>query len=635
MKKYICCLLTIIICISSLISCTKNNTNNGVEEVKERKLEDITDKEIIRFLEKVKSIEKEIDNSFNKEDSKVMNLNQGNSKKSKVAYKTKSPYETSENRENEYSKYYLDTPRVKVLNEKLVYSEKVDFTNMMIEKDSEYYFMPSTDDTYTYIYKEVLSKKVVNNTLRTEIKIEDGENEYTKIIYFILVNGNLKIDNRIKNEIDSNLENITDNEILSVINESRRLFSKVFSAFDVEDSISINNIDGSSQKFLKTRAPYNTPEDREEAMKEFYVNYDQLSKLYSTDYTWDKAYNALYKNGDDYYFNPIQTSVEDSASYNEIVNKEFINNKLSVTVRAFIIDSYTYREYIMVSDNGKIKILETNLINAEKNKKDYSYVVDAISDKVRGVFSNIKGNYSVAFKDISQNDTLLINSNKASAASTIKIYVMIESYNQIQKEKLLLNDKIILSDAMKVGGSGIIQNELSGTQFTIKELIELMMVESDNTAANILIDKLGMNNINKTIKSLGCADTELNRKMMDTDALNNRIDNYTSVNDLNLTLNKLYNGECVNNKYDNEMLDIMKKHQLKSKIPNKLPEGTVVAHKSGEMDGIENDAAIVYTDKGAYILCVLTNSGTSNEQVMAISDISRKIYDEFMEYKED
>ena len=633
MKKYIYFFMIIILGIGILGACT---SNSGFEEVNEITLENITDKEIIEFLEEVKSVEKEIANSFDMEDNKSISLNQGGSKITKVAYRAKSPYETPENRENEYSKYYLDTPRVGLLSESSNYSETVDFTNMMIEKDGKYYFIPSAEDIYTYTYKRVLSKKIVNNTLRTEIEIENYGDEYTEIIYFILLDGKLKIDNRIKNEIGSDLKNITDDEILSLIKDARRLFVKVFLDFDVEDKISINNIDGTTQTFFKTVAPYNTPENREEAMKEFYVNYNELSKLYEKNYTVDEANNtlSLYKNGDDYYVNIIQPSIEDRAVYNEVVNKEFIDDKLSVTLRTFIIDSYTYRKYVLVLENNKIKILETKIVNKpEENKKEYSIVMNTISDNVREVFSNVKGNYSIAFKDINEKDLLSINSSKVPAASTIKIYVMIEAYNQINQEKLSLNDKITLNDTMKVEGSGTLKNELAGSEYTIEDLIKLMMVQSDNTAANILIDKLGMDNVNKTIKSLGCVDTELNRKMMDMDALNNGIDNYTSVNDLSLTLNKLYNSECVNSNYDNIMLDIMKGHQLKSKIPNKLPEGTIVAHKSGEMNGIENDAAIVYTDKGDYILCILTDSGTSNEQTIAISDISREIYDKFMEYK--
>ena len=219
------------------------------------------------------------------------------------------------------------------------------------------------------------------------------------------------------------------------------------------------------------------------------------------------------------------------------------------------------------------------------------------------------------------------------SASTIKIYVMIEAYNQVNQGKISLRDTVTLNDSMIVGGSGVLQYEPVGTEVTIEELINLMMVESDNVAANILIDKLGMTNINTTIKSLGCVDTELNRKMMDIEALNKGIENYTSVNDLSLVLEKLYKNQCIESQYDKLMLDTMKQHQLKSKIPNELPEGVVVAHKSGELGGIENDAGIIYTDKGAYVLCILTNNGTSSEQVMAISDVSREIYDKYMEYK--
>ena len=141
-------------------------------------------------------------------------------------------------------------------------------------------------------------------------------------------------------------------------------------------------------------------------------------------------------------------------------------------------------------------------------------------------FSNITSNYSLAFKDLSQKSTLSINSEKTISASTIKIYIMIEAFNQSKLGNINLNDTVILEEGMKTSGSGILSSEETGEKLTINELITLMMIKSDNTAANILIDKLGIENINNCIKNLGCKDTELNRKMMDQEAINKGIQNY-------------------------------------------------------------------------------------------------------------
>lgn len=619
MKKYIYCLVITIIVISSLISCSNEKQNNIKFE--NNKLENITDREILNFLEEVKNLEKSIYYSFNIEKSKIVKL----SDKEIIAYKTKSPYETPKERESAYKKYYLDLPIVYSISEGMGYSSDYDFTNEIVEKDDEFYFIPSQENIFTYNYEDVISKEIIKDTLRTEIRIEDNGEEYNKIIYFVMDNGKLKIDNRIKNEIKSSLDNVTDEEILKIINQSRKLYKRIVTSFNTSDSIEHNYL-----KFYKTESPYETIEKRSEAMNEYFIDENQLNKIYNED-LGSNAFNTLYKKGDDYYFNPIQLGLESIATYNEIVSKEIIDNKLNVRVRVMILDSYSYKDYTFVEDEGKIKVLDTKFVNEDENK--YTIIKNEVENKISNIFTGVKGNYSVVFKDLNENDSLSINNSKMPSASTIKIYVMIEAYNQVNQGKISLRDTVTLNDSMIVGGSGVLQYEPVGTEVTIEELINLMMVESDNVAANILIDKLGMTNINTTIKSLGCVDTELNRKMMDIEALNKGIENYTSVNDLSLVLEKLYKNQCIESQYDKLMLDTMKQHQLKSKIPNELPEGVVVAHKSGELGGIENDAGIIYTDKGAYVLCILTNNGTSSEQVMAISDVSREIYDKYMEYK--
>ena len=619
MKKYIYCLVITIIVISSLISCSNEKQNNIKFE--NNKLENITDREILNFLEEVKNLEKSIYYSFNIEKSKIVKL----SDKEIIAYKTKSPYETPKERESAYKKYYLDLPIVYSISEGMGYSSDYDFTNEIVEKDDEFYFIPSQENIFTYNYEDVISKEIIKDTLRTEIRIEDNGEEYNKIIYFVMDNGKLKIDNRIKNEIKSSLDNVTDEEILEIINQSRKLYKRIVTYFNTSYSIEHNYL-----KFYKTESPYETIEKRSEAMNEYFIDENQLNKIYNED-LGSNAFNTLYKKGDDYYFNPIQLGLESIATYNEIVSKEIIDNKLNVRVRVMILDSYSYKDYTFVEDEGKIKVLDTKFVNEDENK--YTIIKNEVENKISNIFTGVKGNYSVVFKDLNENDSLSINNSKMPSASTIKIYVMIEAYNQVNQGKISLRDTVTLNDSMIVGGSGVLQYEPVGTEVTIEELINLMMVESDNVAANILIDKLGMTNINTTIKSLGCVDTELNRKMMDIEALNKGIENYTSVNDLSLVLEKLYKNQCIESQYDKLMLDTMKQHQLKSKIPNELPEGVVVAHKSGELGGIENDAGIIYTDKGAYVLCILTNNGTSSEQVMAISDVSREIYDKYMEYK--
>lgn len=636
MNKVIFYLLIIVLILSGFVGCEQKIGNNIANEelTFNSELDKITNEELLDILGKTKELEKQIIYSYDKEVKNEVKFNYNQSYFEETAYKAKSPYETVKNRMSAYGEYYIDPPRIRALSQSGSYNKGANLKNELIEIGNEFYIIPDLNKVPTLEYIDVLSRKVINNTLRTEIKITDKNTEYNEIIYFILDSGNLKIDNRIKNEENSELKNITDKEILEVIKKSEMVYTRIHSSFDMNDKIGIENEtkDGQVENIdlYKTVSPYDTPQKREDAISEFFIDVTHFSKEFNVEnIDIPGKFNTLYEQSGVYYFYPLQLGIR--GNYSELVSRELIDNKLKVITRGWPIDSYSYKEFILTKENDKVKILDSRPV--QDYNIDYKETKSILIPKIEEVFSTIDGNYSVSFKDINEVDSVSINSKKAPAASTIKIYVMVEAYNQVNNGRVNLNDTISLNDSMKVHGSGKLQYEPSGTKLSIEELIKLMMVESDNTAANIMIDKLGMDNINSTIKALGGKDTELNRKMMDLESLNKGIDNYTSTDDLTLILSKLYNGQAVNSKYDNKMLDIMKGHQLKSKIPNKLPEGTVVAHKSGEMGGIENDAAIVYTDKGAYILCILTDNGKSEEQVMAISDISREIYNQYMEYK--
>lgn len=284
-------------------------------------------------------------------------------------------------------------------------------------------------------------------------------------------------------------------------------------------------------------------------------------------------------------------------------------------------------QVILTEKNGKITLLNLKLVEQINFE-------NSIRSLIKNNFNNISGNYSFAFLDLDNSNVISINNKKSKSASVIKIYIMINAFQQIKKGNIKLSDKYSLSQSDKVGGSGILINEPQGKVLTIEKLIELMITKSDNTATNILIKKLGMNSINNTIKSLGCTDTNLNRLMMDTNAIAKGIENYTSVNDLCRTLKKIHNNECVNKKYDSLMLKILKNNTNDKKIPALLPSNIEVANKTGENIGVENDAGIVFTPKGSYIVCFLTSNGSSNSQVSAISQSSKKIFDIYMKYKD-
>lgn len=164
----------------------------------------------------------------------------------------------------------------------------------------------------------------------------------------------------------------------------------------------------------------------------------------------------------------------------------------------------------------------------------------------------------------------------------------------------------------KDGTDGVSLSDTAGG-YTVRDLVFSMITRSDNSATNLLIDYTGMDTLNAYFKEQGYQDTSVERKMLDTKAQSMGKDNYTSVNDVMQFADRLYISR---NEYPySEMLNIMKKQQVRTKIPLMLPSGVTVANKTGELSNVENDIGIVFTEQGdfaAVFLCSsLADTGTA------------------------
>lgn len=238
------------------------------------------------------------------------------------------------------------------------------------------------------------------------------------------------------------------------------------------------------------------------------------------------------------------------------------------------------------------------------------------------------GSYSIAVKNLDSGQYWAINSGPMRAASLIKIFIMVEAFNQSGRGHLDLTEKQVVTNAVKVGGAGSLEHAPDGTVKTWLELIELMIVESDNTATNMLIDRLTMANINTMIERLGCQDTVLQRKMMDFASAAQGRENFTSVTDVASVLEQLYFCRCLDTARDEAMLAILKRQEDKCKIPYLLPKDVTVAHKTGELDGAEHDAGIVYGPRYSYIIAVMADSLPDALRTQeTIAGLSRMVYD--------
>lgn len=221
------------------------------------------------------------------------------------------------------------------------------------------------------------------------------------------------------------------------------------------------------------------------------------------------------------------------------------------------------------------------------------------------------------------------------AASMIKLPLMYEVMRQAEAGMLSLDECLTVTSENQTGGAGILGELSPGLQLTIRELVTLMTILSDNTATNILIDRIGMASVNNTALTLGLKSTILRRRMMDFEAAARGEENMTSAADLAHLLSHIYHPRLLSQEYGALMLDILKRQQVRDKLPFYLPEEIEIAHKTGTLPGVEHDGGILFLPAAPYIICVLTDGHTANyEGLQLVALIGKTIYEHLMQ-KED
>lgn len=247
-------------------------------------------------------------------------------------------------------------------------------------------------------------------------------------------------------------------------------------------------------------------------------------------------------------------------------------------------------------------------------------ILDFMKDK------NLK--YSILIKDLKSNKTCCINEKEVvPSASIIKLFIMAKAFQLVSLGELNLSDRISINVEERVPYS-IIYVLNDRNTYTIRDLITLMIIQSDNTATNQLIHMLGIKNINESICELGFQSTILNRKMMDFDARILGMENYTTAYDVAKLLELMHKGKLINKAYSDMMIEIMKMQLDNSMMRFNLEEELIVAHKTGDLSNIKHDVGIVYAKQKQYIFTMLTWDATGDNYARdIIGKVSRISYD--------
>jgi beta-lactamase class A len=261
---------------------------------------------------------------------------------------------------------------------------------------------------------------------------------------------------------------------------------------------------------------------------------------------------------------------------------------------------------------------ETQL--AKELKASYDRRLQEIASRVDGVVG-----YAVL--DLTSGDRIgHLEQAVFPTASTIKLAIVYELFKRVEEGTVRLDQPIVLDRRQAVGGSGVL-NELGTPTLSVRDYATLMVMLSDNTATNVLIDLLGMENVTKRMSALGFANTKLRRKMIDLEAARRGDENVSTpkeIVDLLATMTRPAAGRL-----GPDMIALLEKSKS-SRLRKGLPPNVAAADKPGELEGVRVDAGIVYAKNRPYVLCVMTTFLRSEpEGERAIEEMSRASYEYF------
>jgi beta-lactamase class A len=254
--------------------------------------------------------------------------------------------------------------------------------------------------------------------------------------------------------------------------------------------------------------------------------------------------------------------------------------------------------------------------------------------RVQEISSSVDGVVGYSIVDLTNGERIgHLESATFPTASAIKLAIVYELFKQSEEGTVRLEETMTLDRRQAVGGTGVLV-EMGTPTLSIRDYAVLMVTLSDNTATNVLIDRLGMERIATRLNGLGLNGTKLRRHMMDTAAARRGDENVSTPDELVRLLQAMYGSTSAQAKtaghYQmNAAIELLEKPK-DNRLRKGLPEGVASADKSGELEGVRVDAGIVFAKNRPYALCVMTTFLKDEvEGEHAITEISRVAYEYF------
>jgi len=255
-----------------------------------------------------------------------------------------------------------------------------------------------------------------------------------------------------------------------------------------------------------------------------------------------------------------------------------------------------------------------------------------LESRIHDIDDHLDGVMGLAIEDLTTGDHFFLHENEVFAqASSIKITVLANLYLQAQQGKLKLTDLYTVQSSDLVPDSDIMNGLTPGvTRITLRDLATMMVAVSDNSATNVLIDRVGMPNVNAMLDSLDLTHTRLRRKMMDLQAAKEGRENVSTPREMMTLLDDIYHGKVLNKESTADFFKMLNTNK-DSWIPRDLPAGLKIANKPGALEAVRNDSGVVFVDGRPYVICVMTsflrNERDGEEAISKVSLAAWQMFD--------
>ncbi|OOE10662.1 serine hydrolase [Fictibacillus arsenicus] len=247
-----------------------------------------------------------------------------------------------------------------------------------------------------------------------------------------------------------------------------------------------------------------------------------------------------------------------------------------------------------------------------------------IENDLLRLISSGKGTYGISIYYFETEEEFVYNHDEEFyAASIIKIPIMSAVLAQVSEGKRSLSDKIRVRSEDMVSGDGILKNLTPGTEWTIHDLVVLMIIESDNTATNLLIDILGVENIQLYMTIWGFKQTQFRHKLQIKPSRKHNESNLITAKEMNHFLRDIAMGNIVSMSVCRKMIEIMKQQKMNDLLPSLLPENDGIigmipiwemAHKTGYVPGVEHNVGLFYLPGHTFAISALSKNVPNRDE---------------------